>query len=120
MLKKKCEKRIQKVKESAIRNMNDSFYLAFGYAASANACIMMFPQVYLTCKKRSVEDLSMKTICLNVLTQFLFLPYSIHFRLYPLITVNAFLTMCDIAIIVLYLYNIQKGDLHEKLLPDEV
>lgn len=100
--------------------MNDSIYMAFGYAASANACIMMIPQVYLTFKKRSVEDLSMKTICLNILTQFLFFPYSIHFRLYPLITVNAFLTSCDIAIIILYMYNVQKGDLQAKLLPDEI
>ena len=100
--------------------MNDSFYLAFGYAASANACIMMFPQVYLTCKKQSVEDLSMKTICLNILTQFLFLPYSIHFRLYPLITVNSFLTMCDIAIISLYIHKTPKEVLYDKLLPNEV
>ncbi len=86
--------------------MNDQFFNIFGYAASANACIMMIPQVYVTFKNKSVEDLSITYIIMNLFTQMLFFPYSIHFKLYPLITVNSFLSLYDICIIIMY-YNIE-------------
>lgn len=82
--------------------MHDNIFLIFGYIASANACIMMIPQTYLTIKKQSFEDLSIHMISMNLLTQCLFFPYSIHFRLYPLITVNSILTTCDLLIIYFY------------------
>ena len=31
--------------------MDDKFFTIFGYLASANACLMMIPQVYVTLKK---------------------------------------------------------------------
>lgn len=82
--------------------MHDNIFLIFGYIASANACMMMIPQTYLTIKKQSFEDLSIHMISMNLLTQCLFFPYSIHFRLYPLITVNSILTTCDLLIIYCY------------------
>lgn len=82
--------------------MNENIFLIFGYIASANACLMMVPQTYLTIKKQSFEDLSIEMIMMNLLTQFLFFPYSIHFKLYPLITVNSILTCCDSLIIYHY------------------
>ncbi len=84
--------------------MGNNIFLIFGYLASASASLMMFPQVYLTLKNKTVEDLSIKTISLGLLTQCLFLPYSIHFRLYPLLTVNCILGSCDLFIIGYYLY----------------
>ena len=84
--------------------VNDNIFLIFGYLASGTACMMMFPQVYLTIKKKRIEDLSIKTISMGLLTQCLFFPYSIHFRLYPLLTVNIFLSFCDIFIIGYYFY----------------
>lgn len=86
--------------------MNDQFYVIFGYAASVNACIMMIPQVYVTFKNKSIKDLSIAYIIMNLCTQLLFFPYSIHFKLYPLITVNSFLSIYDICIIIMY-YNIE-------------
>lgn len=82
--------------------MNDQIYTIFGYAASANACIMMIPQVYVTFKSKSINDLSITYIAMNLFTQMLFFPYSIHFKLYPLITVNSFLSLYDICIIIIY------------------
>lgn len=100
--------------------MNDQFYIIFGYAASANACIMMIPQVYVTFKNKSVKDLSITYIIMNLFTQMLFFPYSIHFKLYPLITVNSFLSLYDICIIIMY-YNIEiKKDKYEPLLPETI
>lgn len=100
--------------------MDDNIYLIFGYVASANACLMMIPQVYLTLSKKSTEDLSMNTIYLNLLTQSLFFPYSYHFKLYPLFSVNICLTICDISIISFYLYHIKKTPLKEPLLASVV
>ena len=84
--------------------MNTDIFLIFGYIGSANACIMMVPQIILTIKKKTMEDISISYISLNLLTQCLFLPYSIHFRLYPLLTVNCILGSCDLFIIGYYLY----------------
>ncbi len=84
--------------------MNDNVFLIFGYLASGTACLMMFPQVYLTTKKKKIEDLSISTISMGLLTQCLFFPYSIHFQLYPLLTVNIFLSVCDSFIICYYFY----------------
>ena len=84
--------------------MNDNVFLIFGYLASSTACFMMFPQVYLTTQKKKIEDLSISTISMGLLTQCLFFPYSIHFKLYPLLTVNIFLSVCDSFIICYYFY----------------
>lgn len=84
--------------------VNDNIFLIFGYLASGTACMMMFPQVYLTIKKKRIEDLSIKTIFMGLLTQCFFFPYSIHFQLYPLLTVNIFLSFCDSFIIGYYIY----------------
>lgn len=84
--------------------MNDNVFLIFGYLASGTACFMMFPQIYLTTKKKKIEDLSILTISMGLLTQCLFFPYSIHFKLYPLQTVNIFLGVCDSFIIAYYFY----------------
>lgn len=82
--------------------MNDNDFLIFGYVGSANACLMMIPQIYLTLTKRSMEDISMTTISMNLLTQCLFLPYTIHNKLYPFLTVNIFLGIFDIVLLISY------------------
>lgn len=97
--------------------MNDQIFVIFGYAASANACIMMIPQVYLTFKNKSIKDLSITYIILNLITQMLFLPYSIYFKLYPLMTVNSFLSLYDICIIIMYCrIESQRKNTYEALL----
>ena len=84
--------------------MNDNIFLIFGYLASGTSCLMMFPQIYLSTQKKKIEDLSITTIFMGLLTQCLFFPYSIHFKLYPLLTVNIFLGVCDLFIITYYFY----------------
>lgn len=83
---------------------DDDIFLIFGYVGSANACIMMIPQLFLTFKEKSMKDISINTIRLNLLTQCLFLPYTLHFELYPFLTVNLFLTVYDITLIAYYLH----------------
>jgi len=100
--------------------MNEQIFTIFGYAASANACLMMFPQLYLTIKKKSFEDLSIKMILMNLFTQMLFFPYSTHFHLYPLIIVNTILSTCDVVILFFYFYyrKTNADELAKELLND--
>ena len=49
--------------------MDDNIFLIFGYVGSASACMMMIPQIFLTFKKKSMKDISIQTIGLNLLTQ---------------------------------------------------
>ena len=95
----------------------DNIFIIFGYAASANACLMMLPQLFLTVKKKSFADLSINMILMNLLTQFLFLPYSTHFNLYPLIIVNTMLASCDVVILSYYFYY-RKKDNNDDLVKD--
>ena len=74
---------------------------------------MMLPQLFLTIKKKSFADLSIEMISMNLLTQFLFLPYSTHFNLYPLIIVNTMLASCDVVILIYYFYYRKKDDKEE-------
>ena len=85
-------------------------------------CWLIFPnEVLLKLPLNiSVKDLSITYIIMNLFTQMLFFPYSIHFKLYPLITVNSFLSLYDICIIIMY-YNIEiKKDKYEPLLPETI
>ena len=97
--------------------MNISIFEILGYLASANACLMMLPQLFLTIKSKSFADLSIKMISMNLLTQFLFLPYSTHFNLYPLITVNTTLASCDVVFFSYYFYY-RKKDNNDDLVKD--
>ena len=90
--------------------MNLNIFEIFGYLASANACLMMIPQLYLTVKKKSFDDLSINMISMNLLTQALFFPYSIHFKLYPLIVVNSMLSSCDIIILYCFFSHRKNND----------
>lgn len=90
--------------------MNLNIFEIFGYLASANACLMMIPQLYLSIKKNSFDDLSINMICMNLLTQALFFPYSIHFKLYPLIVVNSMLSSCDIIILYCFFSHLKNND----------
>jgi uncharacterized protein with PQ loop repeat len=97
--------------------MKDEIYIILGYIASGNACLMMLPQVYLTIKNKTMKDLSMNTIYMNLLTQMLFFPYSFHFSLYPLMGVNIMLTLCDVTLILFNCYVIKNEyELEEPLL----
>ena len=82
---------------------NNNIFLFFGYVGSAFSCIMNFPQVYLTLTEKKVEDLSINTISMNLLTHCLFLPYSVYFELYPLLAANVTIGICDLIIISVYI-----------------
>lgn len=85
--------------------MNDEIFIIFGYIASIIGIIMMFPQVYLTIKKNSTEDLSIKTVFMNFMAQLFFLPYSLYFKLYPLLVANISIGICDTIILTIFVRN---------------
>ena len=95
---------------------NNNIFLIFGYVGSAFSCIMNFPQVYLTLTEKKVEDLSINTISMNLLTHFLFLPYSVYFELYPLLAANVTIGICDIIIISVYL----KGKYYPRITKEKI
>ena len=88
--------------------MTEDIFTIFGYIGSANACFMMVPQIMLTIKKKTMDDISIQYISFNLLTQFLFLPYSVYFKLYPFLTVNIFLAFYDLWLIYLYYFNLKQ------------
>ena len=85
--------------------MDENGYQVFGYIGSGISCIMYFPQVYLTLTQSTTEGLSIKTVTMNLLTHSFFLPYSLYFRLYPLMAANIICGVCDITIISVYFKN---------------
>ena len=82
-----------------------NIFVILGYIGSLTCIIQFFPQVYLTVSTNKTEDLSIKTICLNLLTQCCFLPYSLYFKLYPIVLANFSLVVCDLILISVYLKN---------------
>ena len=70
-------------------------------------------------QKKTMEDISMQYIFLNLFTQCLFLPYTIYFKLYPFLTVNIFLAFYDLWLIYLYYFTLKKDlSIYKDLLDD--
>ena len=84
---------------------DEIIFLGFGYIGTIFCIIQFVPQVYLTVSTGKTEDLSIKTVCLNLLTQSFILPYSVYFKLYPIIAANISLGFCDFILIYVYLKN---------------
>ena len=51
------------------------------------------------------DDLSIKSVFLNLFTQCCIFPYSLYFKLYPIAIANFSLGLCDIVLIGVYLKN---------------
>ena len=85
--------------------MYDNIFIICGYMGSFTCMIMLFPQVYLTVTTNKTDDLSLKTVSMNLLAQFFFFPYSIYFQLYPLLCANITISICDIILIYVYFKN---------------
>ena len=63
-----------------------------------------------------MKDISIQTIGLNLLTQCLFLPYTIHNKLYPFLTVNIFLGIFDVVLLISYIIINHKKYTKDELL----
>ena len=83
----------------------ETIFIALGYIGSLSCIVQFFPQVYLTVSTDKTDDLSIKSVCLNLFTQCCIFPYSLYFKLYPIAIANFSLGICDIILIAVYLKN---------------
>lgn len=83
----------------------ETIFIALGYIGSLSCIIQFFPQVYLTVSTNKTDDLSIKSVSLNLFTQCCIFPYSLYFKLYPIAIANFSLGVCDIILIGVYLKN---------------
>ena len=82
-----------------------TIFIALGYTGTLSCIIQFFPQVYLTVSTDKTDDLSIKSVCLNLFTQCCIFPYSLYFKLYPIAIANCSIGICDIVLISVYLKN---------------
>tara|TARA_Y200000002_G_C22678245_1_gene662960 strand:- start:707 stop:991 length:285 start_codon:yes stop_codon:yes gene_type:complete len=61
----------------------------FGYLAAVTLTITLLPQLYLTCKTKEVENLSLGFLFLQNLTCILFLIYGVLLSEIPLMIANS-------------------------------
>ena len=63
-------------------------YTIIAYIGSCIAGIMLIPQVYLTIKTKKTDDISLEFLILNMLAVLAMIPYSIYFKLHPILIAN--------------------------------
>tara|TARA_B100000900_G_C20476844_1_gene673805 strand:+ start:716 stop:1000 length:285 start_codon:yes stop_codon:yes gene_type:complete len=80
---------------------NDFIFEILGYLGSGCLSIMMIPQVYHTIKTKKTDDISIKFLLFNLLAVCFLIPYSIHFKLYPILSANFSVFICN-SIILYY------------------
>ena len=80
-------------------------YDIFGWFGSSLLTIMMYPQVYLTCKTNRTDNLSIKFVFLNLLATICLVPYSIYYNIIPIAIANISLLLCNLILISLYIKN---------------
>tara|TARA_B100001093_G_C26665409_1_gene943757 strand:- start:580 stop:858 length:279 start_codon:yes stop_codon:yes gene_type:complete len=83
----------------------DNIFNIFGYIGAGFLSVMMIPQVYLTVKSNKTQDLSVKFLFLNLTAIGFMLPYSIYFRLYPILITNCSVGICNAIILIYALRN---------------
>ena len=76
-----------------------------GYIGASFLTVMMYPQVYQTVKTNKTRDISVNFIYLNLCAVSFLIPYSVHFKLYPVLMANTSVGICNF----LLLYFIYKN-----------
>ena len=77
----------------------------FGYIGAFCLSIMGIPQVIHTVKTEKTEDISMKFVLFNLLANCFLLPYSVYFKLYPIMGANISVCICNIIILYYCIRN---------------
>lgn len=88
-------------------------FTILGYIGSYMIGIMLVPQVYLTMKTKNTEGLSIIFLIMNMVAVSAMIPYSIYFRLYPVMIGNSLVGICDS--ILLY-YTLKNQYSHKKII----
>lgn len=91
--------------------MSNQLYDIFGFVGGGILSIVFMPQVYKTVVSDKTDDISITSISLNIFASFLYVPYSIHYRLWPLIISNSTILLCQIIILIYCIKNYKKNTL---------
>lgn len=81
----------------------NTLFIIFGFVGSGMGVIMNLPQVILTIKKETMEDISILSISLDCTSQLFLICYSSYFKLYPIIGAAVSMFLCDAILISCYI-----------------
>lgn len=84
---------------------NDYIFDILGYLGSFCLSIMMIPQVYHTIKTKKTEDISIRFLLLNLLAVCFLIPYSVYYRLYPILAANFSVAICNLILLFYSVLN---------------
>ena len=82
--------------------MFEVVFLTFGYLGACFVSTMQIPQIKHTFREKTVKDLSLYTLSMNLTAAACMLMYASYFRLYPIMLANTCISSCDIILICLY------------------
>lgn len=82
-------------------------YTIIAYIGSCIAGIMLIPQVYLTIKTKKTDDISLEFLILNMLAVLAMIPYSIYFKLHPVLIANLSIGFCTSIILYYKIHNLK-------------
>ena len=82
--------------------MFEVIFLSIGYLGACFVATMQIPQIKHTCREKTVKDLSLYSLSMNLLASLCMLTYSSYFRLYPIFLANTCISSCDVILICLY------------------
>ena len=85
-----------------------SIYDILGYAGSFLIGTMLIPQVYRTLTTKKTDDLSTIFIVLHMVAVGCMIPYSIHYKLYPVLFANISVGSCNGIILIQIIINTKK------------
>ena len=82
--------------------MFEVVFLSIGYLGACFVATMQIPQIKHTFRTKTVKDLSLYSLSMNLSASLCMLMYSSYFRLYPILLANTSISSCDIILICLY------------------
>lgn len=90
--------------------MTDIIFLSFGYIGACLISTMQIPQIKHTFRQKTVKDLSLYTLSMNLSAAACMLMYASYYRLYPIMLANSCISTCDIILICLYFRYCKKAE----------
>jgi MtN3 and saliva related transmembrane protein len=93
----------------------DLLFITFGYIGSCMIGVMFIPQVLKTIKTNKTDDLSIIFLAMNTIAVLSMIPYSVHFKLTPILIANTSVGICN-GILLYYTINnsINKKEIKEE------
>ena len=83
---------------------SDLLFTIIGYIGSSFLTIMMIPQVYISYKTKKIKDISFLFVFFNIMATTCLIPYSLHFKLYPVLIANLSVGICNLLLVILKIH----------------